>query len=204
MGLFLSASQRPRPKGCHAVVFTLLLLGPLLAACGQSSVNAGRASATGTNFPPRVVATPAISATAMRSTIASSTRTPPPSGTPTRVPAGASGTTPLGTIPGLAEALSEVTAIHLEDDWSGLAGASPLEAHFDLARQGERYVGTGRLAVLGSYYQRPLPPPAIRAVAIPADVARAFLAFWRRHRGRRAHTPRASAIPMTIRTCASC
>ncbi len=193
MGLFLSASQRPRPKGCHAVVFTLLLLGPLLAACGQPSVNAGRASATATNFPPRVVAPPAISATATRSPVASSTRTPPPSGTPTRVPGSTPTAAPSGTIPGLAEALEDVTAIHLEDDWSGLAGASPVEAHFDFARQGEGYVGTGRLAVLGSYYRRPLPPPATRAVAIPPDAARAFFALLATTPGQAgAYSPRIS------------
>ncbi len=193
MGLFLSASQRPCPKGCHAVVLILLLLCPLLAACGQSSGDAGLAPATAPGSTPRAVATPAIAATATRSTVASSTTTSPPFGTPTRVPSSTPTAAPFGTIPGLAEALSDVTAIHLEDDWSGLAGASPLEAHFDVARQGAGYVGTGRLAVLGSYYRRPLPPPATRAVAIPADIARAFLALLATTSGQAgAYAPRVS------------
>jgi len=49
------------------------------------------------------------------------------------------------------------------------------------------------LAVLGSYYRRPLPPPATRAVAIPADVARAFLALLATTSGQAgAYAPRVS------------
>jgi len=184
MGLFLSASQRPRPKGCHAVVFTLLLLGPLLAACGQPSVNAGRASATAMNFPPRVVATPAISATATRSTVASSTRTPPPSGTPTRVPGETPTAAPSGTIPGLAEALEDVTAIHVEDDWSGLSTIAPIKAHFDLLPEGSGYTGTAQFSAGGYFPQQAQTHTATRTVALPPDAVRSFLALLATAQGR--------------------
>ena len=94
---------------------------------------------------------------------------------------------PADSIPGLAEALTEVSAIALADDWSGLALYSPLLAHTEVVRQDAGYVGTTCFSA-GSYdpaYRRG--QIAERPAVIPPDAAQESLALLAGLRGYPGH-----------------
>lgn len=179
----------------------LLLLAVVLTGCGrpQAGVNTGTATAVATAFPSRIasvppgtpLATPLASST-IRATV---TRTPigitPPSVSPTRAATTAFLAAPAGAIPGLAEALKDVTAIYLEDDWNGLSTIAPVEAHFSLRPGGSGYVGTAQFAVSYNLVQHERTRAASCDVAVPSDAVRAFLTLLASVQGRPGvYTPR--------------
>lgn len=94
---------------------------------------------------------------------------------------------PAGLIPGLAEALTDVSAIALADDWSGLALYSPLLAHTEMVRQDAGYVGTTCFSA-GSYDPtHGRGQIAARPAVIPPDAAQESLALLAELQGYRGH-----------------
>ena len=126
-------------------VALILLIGLIpLAACGQP-VPGGGGPAASVGFTP----------------------------TPVRVPTPTATVIPSSIVSGLAEALTTVSAIHLEDDWNGLALIWQKQAHFDLTHQGNGYAGTAHFSV----YRQKMPLTAACNITIPSDSAQTFIAL---------------------------
>ena len=128
------------------VSLTLLVGLSLLAACGQPAPG-GSGPAASVGFTP----------------------------TPVRVPTPTATVVPSRVVPGLAEALATVSAIHLEDDWNGLAMIWRRESHFSLTRQGASFAGTAHFAVTG--YRQATPLIVACNITIPSDAAQEFFAL---------------------------
>lgn len=181
----LSPSARYVAQGrlCAA----LLILALVLAACdrSQTRVNTGTATTVMTTVPSRVASLPPGTPTV--------TVSPPAS---TRAAATASLAAPAGPIPGLAEALGDVTAISLEDNWDGLSLTRPIEARFSLRPEREGYTGVARFSV-GRNTSRSA--EARCTILLPSDAARPFLTLLATTQGRAGpYIPRESHIPTAI------
>jgi hypothetical protein len=67
--------------------------------------------------------------------------------------------------------LINASSIHIEDDWTGLSFLAPLEAHYDLTRQGNVFIGKAHFSV--ARYQRAR--TADEDISIPIEVVQDFL-----------------------------
>lgn len=71
----------------------------------------------------------------------------------------------------IVERIARATVLTIRDDWNGLSPVAPIEAHYTLQRQGDRFTGTARFGA-GGY------GPSIRVAETPITIPpEAFMAY---------------------------
>ncbi len=78
---------------------------------------------------------------------------------------------PLAAPRAVLAQLTQAQKFRIEDDWTGLSPLAPIDAHYDLRRQGDQFTGKANFSVAGYTRER----TAVEEIAIPETIASDFL-----------------------------